>query len=145
MKDANELRQMLRHHTGTQQVFRHSMVADFNYTEGARAFFREAGRGAYWLCDILATEPAIKRGVIAHSRAFMVLEVIGTKAKIVVARDVDFTRDKDNQIQNIAYDTVFFERLIDTTDCPEGVWQLYLSHTVVGDDEVILAYLPSEN
>lgn len=145
MKNAAELRASLSHYTGSQQVFRHSLVADFNYTEGARAFFREAGRGAYWLCDILATEPAIKRGVIAHSRAFMVLEVIGSKAKIIVARDVDFTRDDKGEVKNIAYDTVFFERLIDMTDCPEGVWQLYLAHTEVGDGEVILAYLPSEN
>ena len=59
MNNANELRQTLRNYTGSEQVYRHSLARLFNYTEGARAFFRNAGQGAYWLADILATEPSI--------------------------------------------------------------------------------------
>jgi alkylation response protein AidB-like acyl-CoA dehydrogenase len=139
MNDANELRAELGQHYSSQQVFHHNLVRSFVYTEGARAFFKNAGKGAYWLSDILATEPAIRKGVIEHDLCVAVLNVKGSKAELVVARDM---REQDGVR---TFESLVFERAFDYTDCPEGVWQLLLSFTTVGDHNVIMALLPSEN
>lgn len=143
--NAAELRYELRQFTGSEQIFHHALVKSFNYTEGMRFVFQKAGNGAYWLSDILATEPAIKRGVVTHGFCVAVLDVKGSKAKLVVARDASAVTDASGEtVTGYAFDQVVFQRDIDLTDFPEGLWKFYLTHTQVGSSEVVLAMLPSE-
>ncbi len=144
MNNANELRQMLRNYTGSEQVYRHSLARQFNYTEGARAFFRNAGQGAYWLSDILATEPSITRAVQQNGFMVVALQVEGTKAQLKVAYDLSETTDAHGKTTGVECSGVVFERIIDHTDCPEGIWKFYLTWTQVGGSEVVLCMLPSE-
>ncbi len=144
MKDANELRDALRDHSGSEQVYRHAMNAAFNYTEGARAFFQNAGGGAYWLADILATEPAIRAGVKLHGFCLAVLHVGDKGAKLIVARDAQELNDSSGKTTGFEFDQPVYERGIDYTDCPDGFWKFYLTWTEVGARQVVLCLLPSE-
>jgi hypothetical protein len=147
MKDANELRQALTGYTGGEHVYRHNMVRTFNYTEGAKAFFQNAGQGAYWLADILATEPAIKAGVRSYGFCLAVLDVKDKAAVITVARDateLHYGGRETKELMGYQFDSVAYTRKIDFTDCPEGLWKFYLTWTEVGGGPVILCMLPSE-
>lgn len=144
MKDANELRQLLRDYTGSEQVYLHKLNRLFNYTEGARAFFQNAGQGAYWLSDILATEPSILNSVKTHGFMVAVLQVRGTKGQLMVAYDMTETTDAHGNAIGVEGSRIAFERTIDYTDCPEGIWKFYLTWTQVGGSEVVLCMLPSE-
>lgn len=135
MKDGQELYQELRQHYGSENVFRHSLVKSFNYTEGVQCFAQRAGNGAYWLLDILATEPAIANLVNEDGFALVVFKVTGTKGVLTVAGD-------DGVVP-------VFTREMDYTDCPEapeseGGWKFYLEPSVVGDKEVVMCMLPQE-
>jgi hypothetical protein len=140
MKNANELHAALSEFGGSEICYHHTLNKSFNYTEGVRAFFQHAGGGgAYWLGDILASEPAIQKAVVAEGFCVMVLTVIGSSAQLVIARDV------------ASGDTVFdepvdvvFTRAISFTDCPEGVWKLFLTWTETEGGEVMMAMLPGE-
>lgn len=143
MNNANELRQMLRNYTGSEQVYRHSLARLFNYTEGARAFFRNAGQGAYWLADILATEPSIRKGVQEHGFCLALLDVAEGSAKLVVARDATTQRCTDGVKRHI-FEGEVFSRTIDYTDCPEGIWKFYLTWEQTEKSEVVRCMLPSE-
>ena len=144
MKDANELRQLLRGYTGGEQAYLHKLNRLFNYTEGARAFFQNAGQGAYWLSDILATEPSILNSVKAHGFMVAVLQVQGTKGQLMVAYDMTETTDAHGNAIGVEGSRIAFERTVDFTDCPEGIWKFYLTWTYVGEGEVVLCMLPSE-
>jgi hypothetical protein len=133
--DAGQLKLKLSQYYGGGEIYRHSLVATFNYTEGARAFFRDAGGGAYWLADILATEPQIRAGVMKDGFCVAVLNVIDTKATITVARDMDSEGN---------FDSVHYSREIDFTDCPAGEWKFYLTYTTTQYGNVIMAMLPKE-
>lgn len=139
MKDGQELYNHLRQHTGTQQVFHHSLVRSFNYTEGVRDFAQNAGGGAYWLLDILATEPAITKLVNEEGFGLVILKVTGRTAQLTVAGDSDIPP--------------VYSRDLDFTDCPEapttatnteGAWKFYLEPTEVGGNPVIMCMLPQE-
>lgn len=139
MIDANELRHELRQYTGGEQVYRHSLVKSFNYTAGMRFMFQNAGNGAYWLADILATELKIRQAVVGEGFCVGVLKVSGTAAMLVVARDYNEHAEEGSKL-----DGVYFARAINCTDFPEGAWKFYLTHTSVGGQEAILALLPNE-
>lgn len=130
MKDPNELRQQLRQHTGSQTVYRHALARSVCYTEGVQDFAQNAGGGAYWLLDILATEPKILGLAREEGIAFATLEVKGGKAVLRVAADSDIKP--------------VFTRVITSTDCPDGDWMFYLQPTEVGDKPAVMILLPSE-
>lgn len=110
-----------------------------------RFLFQNAGNGAYWLSDILATEPAIKSGVVSHGFCVGVIEVCNYRAKIIVARDASAIRESSSDtVVGYTYEGEVFRRQIDLTDFPSGVWKFYLTHTQVGSSEVVMAMLPSE-
>lgn len=136
MKDGQELYNLLRQHSGADEVFYHSLVRNFFYTPGVRDFAKNAGQGAYWLLDILATEPAITKLVNKEGFGLVLLTVKGTKAVLTVAGDSGIPP--------------VFSRDLDYTDCPEapgseeGVWRFYMEPTVVGGKEGIMCMLPGE-
>lgn len=135
MKTANELQAALSGFSGSETCYHHPLNKSFNYTEGARAFFQQAGNGAYWLADILASETAIKKAVVAEGFCIMVLRVEGTKAQLTVARDINGPTE---------FVGVAFTRVIEYTDCPEGEWKLYLIWTETEGGPVMMAMLPGE-
>ena len=105
MKDGNELWHALRQHIGSQTLFHHSLVKSFTYTEGVRDFARNAGNGAYWLLDILATEPAVRGQVFQNGFASAKLRVNADKRSGVL-----WVEDGNNGL--------VFEHVLDCTDCP---------------------------
>ena len=139
MKNAQELRQKLAHYTGVNQVYCHSLVESFNYTTGMRAVFQHAGNGAYWLGDIMATEPSIRHAVMKEGFCVALLQVDGNRAVFSVARDYDEHAEDGSKL-----DSVYFTLAIDLTDFPEGTWKFCLTYTRVGDSNVVLALLSSE-
>lgn len=108
--DTTELKSNLANFTGTEEYYRHTLNRNVIYTEGVQFFAENAGGGAYWLIDILATEPAI----LKQQREFasIWLEVKGEKARITV--------DDGNDSPPV------YTRDIDWTDCPEGLWKFYM-------------------
>lgn len=138
--NAQELKaELAQYYGGDENVYRHSMNSKFNYTAGMKAMFTHAGGGAYWLSDILATQPEILKGVRDNSFCVGVLEVIGTVGVLTVAVDYSESSDPGSQFINI-----LFSRTIDFTDFPEGTWKFYLTYTTVGSSNVVMALLPRE-
>jgi hypothetical protein len=109
----------LHQFTGTETWYRHVLNREMLYTEGVQYFAENAGNGAYWFLDIVATEFF---GLL-RKEPFMLIElrVVGGSA-VIVAED-----GNGNEV---------YRRDIDYTDCPPGVWKFYLT------DNVLL--LPSE-
>jgi hypothetical protein len=139
MTDGHDLYQELRQFTGGDQPYRHALVKSFNYTEGVRHFARNAGGGAYWFLDILATEPRIAKHVQEMGFALVDLKVGGTHAVLTVAND--------------SGEEPFFKKTVSFTDCPEapvtegnpnGSWKFYIEQTMIGDKVVPICLLPSE-
>ena len=138
MKDGTELYNELREFSGCgDQVYRHSLVKSFHYTEGVQFFMQKAQ--AYWFLDIMATEPKIRKHVDEMGFALVLLKVNGDKARITVADDTDTPP--------------IFKRDIDYTDCPEapvternkeGAWKFYIEQTMVGNKVVPIMLLPNE-
>src|SRR5689334_6317461 len=124
MKDGNELLSAMQQFTGSMKLYRHALTNRFTYTEGVRFFAERAGGGTYWLLNILATEPAIRRLVLGdgedHGFASVRLKVTGSRGHLIVDDGNGNTK---------------FRRFIDTTDCPEapvtesnaeGVWLFFI-------------------
>ena len=111
MNDAMDLRCELAQHYGSETCYKHSLVRSVTYTEGVQCFARNAGGGAYWLLDILATEPAILRQAAAEF-ALVTLTAKDKSAKLVVTDGNDDTAP-------------VYSRDIDYTDCPDGEWKFY--------------------
>lgn len=125
MKDANELRNALSQFTCTEGYFFNPINRNIHYTDGAAFFFENAGGGAYWLLDILLTQPEILKPLKTYH--FLVVQLVVTddmRAVLTVANDTGSDA------------TVYYRLDLDYTDCPVGEWMLYML------DHVIL--LPSE-
>lgn len=116
-----QLESDLNQFTGTEAWYRHPLNPNVAYTDGMKYFADNAGDGAYWLLDILATQPEILNQMTDGGFVMIELEVGDNEA---VLRCTD------------GNDGLVYNRAIDYTDCPEGVWQFYFT------DNVIL--LPSE-
>jgi hypothetical protein len=120
MDNPKTLRDGLSQYTGTETWFRHNLNRKVLYTEGVQFFAENAGGGAYWFLDIIATE-----GITACAgRPFMIvtLKVENKKATITGADDTDIPP--------------FWTKEVMFTDCPEGEWVFYFI------DNILL--LPSE-
>ena len=138
--NAENLKAELAQYYGGETIYRHALNAKFNYTEGMKALFKHAGGGAYWLSDILATEPAISKGVRQHGFCVAILQVVGTVGVLTVAMDYSENAEPGQKFHNVSY-----TRTIDFTDFPEGDWKFYLAYTTVGSSDVVMAMLPREN
>ena len=130
MKDSQDLNNQLAQHTGSQSAYRHTLARSVCYTEGVQYFAQNAGGGAYWLLDILATEPKILGLARKEGIAFAALAVKDGKAILSVAADSGIPP--------------VFTREITSTDCPDGDWMFYIQPTEIGDQPVIMILLPSE-
>lgn len=133
MRDGNELYDALRNFTGSENWYKHGFTRSL-YTDGAKCFFDNAGRGAYWLLDIIATQPEIVKTMKDYGFAVIGLYVGEDHTAEIVVDDGD---------GNVTY-----RRELTFTDCPvfpagvEGVncWRLWVVDNVINN--VIM--LPSE-
>src|SRR5690554_5785412 len=108
---ADELAHNLRQFTGTESYHRYMMGVVL--TDGALYFAKNAGGGAFWLMDILATQPEIRQQPFAH----VTLTVADDSTATLTATD-----GNDNQV---------YERTIDFTTCPAGKWEFYIIDGVI--------------
>lgn len=115
----------LRQFTGTENYFHYLLNRKFVYTDGVRHFAKNAGGGAYWFLDIMATE-----GYALHD-----------------SKDEYFLAVKMNVRDNAAIititdgsDKVLWQRDIEYTDCPDGMWEFFMVH----DGERSIMIVPSE-
>lgn len=125
MKDANELRNALSQFICTEGYFFNPINRNIHYTDGAKFFFENAGGGAYWLLDILLTQPEILNPL--KTEHFLVVQLTVNDDMLAALRVANDTGSDA---------TVYYRRDLDYTDCPAGEWMLYMI------DHVIL--LPSE-
>lgn len=138
MNNGNELHNLLRQHSGSEVIYKHPLVASFNYTEGVLEFAQKAGNGAYWMLDILATEPAILKQIKAFGFALVLLKVTGTKFLLTVADDIG-----EPPIFSLDGNTDCPEAPV-TESNPDGVWKFYLETGYVGNGVVTICMLPQE-
>ena len=128
MNDPQELHTLLRQHIGSETFYRHPLmrhplVGHFIYTEGVRAFAENAGGGAYWFLDILATEQVIQQLALCEGFAVVDLNVKPDhSATVVMAKDAQTVSTPEDR----GYDGVVFDHAVGWTDCPEGTWRFYL-------------------
>lgn len=120
MNDPNQLKKDLTNFYGTEKWYRHVLVRSMVYTDGVQYFAENAGSGAYWFLDIVATEIY----PLKPQHPFMVVKLLSEdNVPTIIAEDGN--------------DNVVYKRDdIEYTDCPEGVWEFFLT------DNVFL--LPSE-
>jgi len=111
---SHNLRGLLAQHIGSQQKFRH-FASRAHYTEGVRHFAEQAG--AFWLLDIIMTEPKILEGMRREGFIVIALNVKEGKGSLTARRDTDCPN--------------LFERFIAYTDCPEGEWRFYFSNDML--------------
>lgn len=105
----NELRLALRQFTGTEHWYRHNPTS-LVYTDGVQYFAEKAG--AYWFLDIVGTE------VLALRMEFAVVKLVS----------------KDNAGSIVVEDgngNISWEKKLDFTDAPEGVWSFYLQDKII--------------
>lgn len=116
--NAEQLKDGLTNFYGTEQWYRHALNRNMLYTDGVQFFAENAGNGAYWFLDIIATEvwPLLRKEPFIRIVLF-----VGETAAI--------TADDGN-------DNIIWSKGLDFTDCPPGKWEFYLT------DNVML--LPSE-
>jgi hypothetical protein len=129
--DSSQLRHELRHFSGFDQPFHHPLHRRVLYSPGAQFFFKNAGRGAYWMLDILATEPEILQGVEKHGFCVVILDVVDSKAVLTVARDYSAIEDEHGIDMGGTFGQIAYQRPIDYTDCPPGVWKFYFEGNMI--------------
>lgn len=112
--DAHELKAGFAHFYGTETWWKHPFNREFLYTDGVKFFAENAGGGAYWFLDIVATEIF----QLQTKEPFLSITLHSTKGKAVMFAD------DGNGVKQWLRDTNF-------TDCPEGVWRFYLTDNVM--------------
>lgn len=109
----NEIRAELAHYTGTVNWWRHPLNRNILYTDGVQRFAELCG--AYWLLDILATEPEILKQQ-ADDFAVVVVTVKDSEALMTV------TDGNENTA---------FSRPIAFTTLPDGEWKFYFYNNTI--------------
>ena len=122
---------LLANHYGSVSYFAYPLGL-MRYTDGVKCFADNAGGGAYWLLDILGTEPSIKGVVMGKGFACATLSVSAdSKATLIVIEDDGIPPA--------------YERSIPYTTCPEGDWKFFMVATEDEHDKpVFMCMLPSE-
>lgn len=117
---ADKLRTELAQYYGSEQLYRHGLNRSVLYTDGVHRFAENAGGGAYWFLDILATEPAILRE--AREFAHVTLHVKEDETADLVVTD----GGKDG-----AAPATVYTRHLNYTDCPCGKWEFYFENNTI--------------
>ena len=105
MNDGHKLNDALGAFYGGDTLYFNPLNPKIKYTEGVKFFLDNAGHGAYWLLNILITEPAILRAQRDLGIVFVRLKVVSSQANLVV-----------NAGRGCA---ALFSQHFRVTDCPE--------------------------
>ena len=101
---------------GTENYYRTNPIfaKDMVHTDGVQYFADNAGNGAYWFLDIVATEyfPMLKK------EPFLSINMQVEDGKAVIA-----VEDGDLKTLKI--------KKIEHTDCPTGIYQFFLTDNVL--------------
>lgn len=111
-----ELLQNLPQFIGTENYHKLTLVRDVVFTDGVKFFAENAGGGAYWLMDIIASQPEIRDTARAGFADITLSVDPGFRGTIRVTDGnghMTYTRD------------------LDYTDCPEGEWKFFYTDGVV--------------
>lgn len=95
---------------GANQFYYHSFVRGFHYSNGVRDC--TGAVGAYWLVDLLAFEAPKHIRKSGQTLVMVTLVVKDDKAKLTLSGSGD---------------VVFWTKLIDYTDMPEGTWSFVIA------------------
>ena len=120
METTRDLASELSQFIGTTQYYRPSMFSSMRITDGVKYFIDNAGHGAYWFTDIVATE------IVPLIDDFMVVQLVALDSKATIT-----AHDGENK-------RVFLKK-ISYTDCPDGEYKFFMQK---GDFVVMM--LPSE-
>jgi len=99
---------------GTDTWFRHPLCHNFLYTDGVKFFAEHCGNGAYWFLDIIATEVA----ELQETEEFLSIHLIVEDDKALISVSDGNGRD-------------LYEKAIDYTDAPVGIWKFFLTNNVM--------------
>lgn len=116
--NSEAIRTELRAFTGNNVIYRHPTAQTIQYTEGLKRFADLCG--AWWLVDILISEPAI----LKHAKEFAAITVTVKDSKA----DIAVHDGNENTV---------FTRHIEFTNCPKGKWDIFFMNNVL--------LLPTEN
>lgn len=105
-----ELKQGLAQFTGTDDYHQH-LFGNMKFTDGVKFFAENAGGGAYWYLDIIATE---------------VMQLQQSESFIHVALDASEIENSAILRADDGNGNQFWSRNIEFTDCPPGTWEFYL-------------------
>lgn len=131
--ETNELLNELAQHYGSQTYTRHWANKRFVLTEGAVSFRNNAGGGAHWLFDILATELEIAKLVVTTGFASVILEITDNNSGLL-------TVQQDDGIEPV------YSNALNYTDCPPGKWSFYIELDENPDGTpMLVCLLPSEH
>lgn len=114
MTNTAQLKTELQQFTGTENWYRYPLNPRVMYTDGVKYFADQIG--AYWLLDIIATQPEIL-DTMRDSLAVVKLNVTASNTATLICTDGDY---------NVKY-----ERAIEFTDAPEGVWEFFFTNDVI--------------
>ena len=124
MNDASELKSALSSYTGTDCYFFNPLNPSIKYTNGAKFFWDNAGGGAHWLLTILITQPEILNAAKVDPFVLIRLHVNqDMTAKLIVDNGNDPEYPEDYRL--------YYQRDLDYTDCPAGLWTFYLRNGVI--------------
>jgi len=106
--------------TGTENYYRtnHLFAKDMVHTDGVQYFADNAGNGAYWFLDIVATEyfPLLKKEPFISITLIVGSNQDDNNAMIVV---------EDGDCELLA------KKIIEYTDCPVGEYKFFLTNNVL--------------
>lgn len=112
--NTKELKSALAQCYGTERWYTHPLNSNMTYTDGVKIFADNAGGGAHWFLDIVATELMI----LHKTNEFLCITLVTASGlATIVASDSD--------------DNVLYTKDIDFTDCPAGDWLFYLTNNVM--------------
>ncbi len=118
--NAAELQAGLCNFYGTEQWYRHGLNRNMLYTDGVKFFAENAGGGAYWFLDIVATELM----QIHKKEEFINIVMTVHEDSLNIHGGARIVADDGNGRE-------LWHRDIEYTDCPVGVWQFFLENQVV--------------
>ena len=128
METTKDLASELSQFIGTTQYYKPSIFSSMRITDGVKYFIDNAGNGAYWFTDIVATEIVPK--VLKYDFMTVQLVALDNKATII-ANDGDGKR--------------VFLKTIGYTDCPDGEYEFFIQDSSGPvDGSFVVMMLPSE-
>lgn len=109
--NTQELQRELSNYYGTEWWYRHSLNRNMLFTDGVACFAENAGGGAYWFLDIVATEIFY----LLETQNFLSIKLLVNGDKAVI----NVTDGNDRGLSN---------KKILSTDCSHGNWGFFMTN-----------------